>query len=143
MPLKLTLAVPTTGTYCTDMLFTHKWARSLKQQLLITVYRLPTKENKLPFSVSICSKKRKFAVSVSVCSKKTEVAVFHLRNSGNIETWAWRHRVGDMETWRHRHEAWESGNMETLVHGGMDIETWTWKHEHGDLKHGRENKSNR
>jgi hypothetical protein len=26
------------------------------QQLLIIIYRLPTKENKLPFSVSVCNK---------------------------------------------------------------------------------------
>jgi hypothetical protein len=27
----------------------------LKEQLLFTVYRLPTKEDKRPFSVSVCS----------------------------------------------------------------------------------------
>jgi hypothetical protein len=32
----------------------HKWARLLKQQSLITAYRLLTKENKLPFSISVC-----------------------------------------------------------------------------------------
>jgi hypothetical protein len=31
----------------------HRWARCLKQQTSFTVYRLPTKENKLPFSFSI------------------------------------------------------------------------------------------
>jgi hypothetical protein len=31
----------------------HRWARFLKQQTLITIYRLPTKENKLLFSVNI------------------------------------------------------------------------------------------
>jgi hypothetical protein len=30
----------------------HTWAHLLKQQTSITVYRLPTKENKIPFSVS-------------------------------------------------------------------------------------------
>ncbi len=50
----------------------------------------------------------------SICSKQTEVAVFrqfrfHLRNSGNMETW----RRGDMEPWRHRHG---------------DMETWTWRY---------------
>jgi hypothetical protein len=34
----------------------HRWARLPKQQSSITVYRLPTKGNKLPFSVSLCSK---------------------------------------------------------------------------------------
>ncbi len=44
-----------------------------------------------------------------------EVAVFHLRNSGNMETWTWKDENGDMETWRHRHETWK--------HGDMDMET--------------------
>jgi hypothetical protein len=41
----------------------HRWARLLKQQRSITVYRYssPTKENKLPFSVRF---------------KQTEVAIF-------------------------------------------------------------------
>jgi hypothetical protein len=30
--------------------YSHRWARLLKQQTLITVYHLPTKENKIPFS---------------------------------------------------------------------------------------------
>jgi hypothetical protein len=34
----------------------HRWARLLRQQTSITVYRLPTKKNKLPFSVSVGSK---------------------------------------------------------------------------------------
>jgi hypothetical protein len=34
----------------------HRWARLLEQQSPTTVYRLPTKENKLPFSVSDGSK---------------------------------------------------------------------------------------
>jgi hypothetical protein len=31
----------------------HRWAHLLKEQTLIMVHRLPTKKNKLPFSVSI------------------------------------------------------------------------------------------
>jgi hypothetical protein len=31
----------------------HRWTRLLKQQSSITAYRLPTKENKFPFSVSV------------------------------------------------------------------------------------------
>jgi hypothetical protein len=42
----------------------HRWALLLKQQLLIVVYRLPTKEKKLPFNVSVCSNKWKFAITV-------------------------------------------------------------------------------
>jgi hypothetical protein len=34
----------------------HRWARLLNQQSLITVYCLLTKENKLPFSIFLCSK---------------------------------------------------------------------------------------
>jgi hypothetical protein len=34
----------------------HRWARLLRQQTSITVYRLPTEKNKLPFSVSVGSK---------------------------------------------------------------------------------------
>jgi hypothetical protein len=32
--------------------YIHRWASLLKQQMSITLYRLPTKENKLPFHVS-------------------------------------------------------------------------------------------
>jgi hypothetical protein len=54
------------------------------------------------------------------------------RNSGNIETWTWRH--GDLETWRHRHgvremEKWRHGDMEARTYEDMD----TWKHGHGDM----------
>jgi hypothetical protein len=35
---------------------TYRWACLLEQQTSITVYRLPTKENKLLFPVSICRK---------------------------------------------------------------------------------------
>jgi hypothetical protein len=37
----------------------YRWARMLKQQSPITVYCLPTKENKLSFSVSVLAKKKK------------------------------------------------------------------------------------
>ncbi len=36
--------------------FQHRWTQLLKQQTSFTVYHLPTEENKLPFSVSVCSK---------------------------------------------------------------------------------------
>jgi hypothetical protein len=42
--------------------FDHRWVRLLEEQTSITIHRLPTKKNKLPFSV---------------CSKQTEVAIFH------------------------------------------------------------------
>ncbi len=36
--------------------YSHRWARLLTQQTSFTVYLLPTKENKLAFSVSVCCK---------------------------------------------------------------------------------------
>jgi hypothetical protein len=42
--------------------YSYRWACLLKQQSLITVSRLPTKENKLPFLFAV--KKQKFALSV-------------------------------------------------------------------------------
>ncbi len=130
-----------------------------KQQSLTTVYRLPTKENKLPYA----GNKRKIDVPFfrlqqttgSCCFLSvtfffctwvstevdfwipTEVWNFFSklvfpRNSGNIETWTWRH--GDLETWRHRHgvremEKWRHGDMEARTYEDMD----TWKHGHGDM----------
>jgi hypothetical protein len=45
------------------------WAHSLTQQTSITVYRLPTKENKRKFAVSVCSKQTGIAqFSVYICS---------------------------------------------------------------------------
>jgi hypothetical protein len=46
----------------------------LEQQSLITIYRLLTKENKLPFSLLFAENKLKFAISIF--SKLMEVAVF-------------------------------------------------------------------
>jgi hypothetical protein len=55
----------------------HRWAGLLTQQTSITVYRLPTKQNKLPFSLSICSKQMEvLPFQFSVCGKQTEVVVF-------------------------------------------------------------------
>jgi hypothetical protein len=42
--------------------FLHRWARWLTRQTLFTVYRLPTKESKLLFSVFVCSKQKEVAV---------------------------------------------------------------------------------
>jgi hypothetical protein len=54
----------------------HTWANLLKEQTSITVYRLPTKENKLAFSVFRFQKtKGGLPFPFSVCSKQTEVAV--------------------------------------------------------------------
>ncbi len=69
------------------------------------------------------------SIFISVCSRQIEVccflyrftehkrkmlfsvsSVFHKQNSGNVETWKWRHWDMEMETWRRRH-------------GDIDIET--------------------
>jgi hypothetical protein len=54
-----------------------------------TVYRLPTKENKLPFSVSICNKQTK------VCRFRFSFAANKQKLPFSVCT-----RVSD-ETWRH------------------------------------------
>jgi hypothetical protein len=102
----------------------HRWECFLKQQSSITIYHLPIKENKLPFSIS-------------VCSKQTEVCCFHFPFASNqfcfqfcgiLETW--RHGDENMETWRHRHETWRHGDMDM----DMDMERWrragmeAWRH---------------
>ncbi len=109
--------------------FVHRWARLLEQQSSITIYRWPTKKNKLPFSISVCSKQTEVAFSVS--------SFFHLRNSGNMETWRHGHRDMDMASWTWRHGNEHEGiDLKTLAwrhgHGDMDKEIWTWKHGHGD-----------
>jgi hypothetical protein len=66
---------------CSAVCFRHRWARLLKQQTSITVYRLSMKGNKLPFSVcrtqtEVCSfrfpyaanrRKLPFSVSSVIC----------------------------------------------------------------------------
>jgi hypothetical protein len=73
----------------------HRWAHLLKQQSLITVYRLHTKENKQPFYVSICS-------------KQTEVGCFRFPFAENKNRSYHFSSVpfsvcGILETWRHGH----------------------------------------
>jgi hypothetical protein len=112
--------------------YSHRWACLLKKQLSIIVYCLPTKENKLPFSVSVCSKQTKI-----FCFQKTKGS-FHFQLvlfsvCGNIEICTWIHEDmvtrrrgnGDMETLRHKH-----GDTDTWRK--RDMETWTWRH--GDIK---------
>jgi hypothetical protein len=74
--------------------------------------------------------------------------VFCLWNSGNMETWTWRHGGGDidMETWRWRHgdgvmeiEAWKHRGIKTWRNGDMetwryeDMERWRYQMENGSL----------
>ncbi len=81
------------------------------------------------FIVPVCSKQTDFCRwPFSVFKKQTEVGDFHLRNSGNVETWTWIH--GDMEKWSHGDggkETWKYGNMETWLHG--DMVTLTSRHQ--------------
>jgi hypothetical protein len=93
----------------------YRWARLLKQQSSITVYRLQTKENKRPFSVSACSSKQKFAISVFSLQQTNRSCRFPLvpfSVSGIPETL--RHEHGDMEKWIHGSmEKWRHKDMET------------------------------
>ncbi len=114
----------------------HRWARLLKQQSSITICRLPTKKNKLPFSASVCRKQMEvchFPLLIAANKRQpfSVTSVFRLRNSGNMETWrhgnieTWKH--GNMETWRHRYgeidmETFKQGEMETWRHGEMSME---------------------
>jgi hypothetical protein len=91
-----------------------------RQPSSITVYDLPTKENKLTVSVSVRSN-QKFAVSVFCLQKTREVAIFHLRNSRNVEIRTWRHGNGntDIETWNM--EKWRHGDIkQKMGNGSLD-----------------------
>jgi hypothetical protein len=99
-----------------------RWAHFLEKQLSITVYSLPTKENKCLFSVSFCSKQIEFVVSVFRLQKTNRNCSFPLvlfSVWGIPETW--RHGRGDKETWRH-------GDMVTK----RDMDSW--RHSHGDME---------
>ncbi len=67
------------------MTFHHRWASLLKQQKSITVYRLSTKENKLPVSVfHLQETNGSSPFPFSVCSKQMEVAVFRQLRFQNL-----------------------------------------------------------
>jgi hypothetical protein len=62
-------------------IFRHRCARLLKQQNSITVYCLPTKGNKLPFSVFVCSKQTevcRFRFLFAANKRKLPFSVFPL-----------------------------------------------------------------
>ncbi len=59
--LYLWVSLATVYRKCVHVRVTHWWAHLLKKQTSITVHRLLTKENKLPFSI---------------CRKQTEVVIF-------------------------------------------------------------------
>jgi hypothetical protein len=64
----------------------HRRSRLRKQQLLITVYRLLTKENNFRFPVS--ANIRKFAVSIFRLQQHFSLVPFSVR--GIPEAWRWR-----------------------------------------------------
>ncbi len=89
----------------------------LKQQSFITVYRLPTKKNKLQFPFA--AKKKKFALSIFLKQQTNTSCRFPLDYFPFAEFW--KHEDMDMETWR-------NVDIETWRYGHGDIETWTWRH---------------
>ncbi len=54
----------------------HRWACLLNQQQSITVYHLPTKENKLPFPFCLQQTNGSLPFPIFACSKQREVALF-------------------------------------------------------------------
>ncbi len=67
------------GVYaCSTIAYTNTIEGTAEKQSLITIYRLLTVKNKLPFSISVRNKKRKFAISVFCLQQRTEVVVFRL-----------------------------------------------------------------
>ncbi len=113
----------------------HRCAHLLRQQSSITVYRLSAKENKLPFSVSVCSKQTpvwRFCFPFTATNgSRFPLVPFNVYGIPE----KWRHGHGGMETWRHCDSEtwrWRHGNMEawTWRHGEMK----TWRHGHVDIK---------
>ncbi len=100
----------------------HRWAHLLKQQSSITIYRLLTKENKLPFSAN----KRKFAVFVFHLQQTNwscffplvsfPFVVFQKHGDGHMEKW----RHGEMESWRQEDMEMENRKLKprwfSLIH---------------------------
>jgi hypothetical protein len=54
----------------------HRWARLLRQQKSVTIYRLTSKVNKLPLSV--CRNKGKVAISIFLLQQTNESCCFRL-----------------------------------------------------------------
>jgi uncharacterized protein HemY len=103
-----------------------QWARLLKQQLLITVDRLPTKETNFRFPFPFAANKRKVAVAVFLL---VPFSVYRIPETWrHIKPWRhgdMRHRDMEMETWKHgdidmRHGKWGNGDMEIWRHGDME-----------------------
>jgi hypothetical protein len=75
------------------MYYGHRWACLLRQQSSITVYCLPTKENKRPFSVSVCSKQTKvFFFRLQKTNGSCHFQLVPLRNYQNVDVETWTRR---------------------------------------------------
>ncbi len=102
------------------------------QKFAVYVFRLLKTNGSLLFRFSVCRKQRevcRFRFPFAENKRKLPFSVrsfICLRNSGNVETWAWRHEY--METWRH-------GVMVTWRWRPGDMEIWTWRQqtENGSL----------
>jgi hypothetical protein len=81
-----------------------------------SVFRFHMKQTEVCFFSFPLAANNGFPFSVS--------SVFRLPNSGDMETWTWRHEV--LETKKHEDI--------DIRHGVIDMETWTWRHRHGDLE---------
>jgi hypothetical protein len=66
----------------------HRRSRLLKQQLLITVYRLKNKENNFRFPFPFSANIRKFAISIFRLQQHFSLVPFSVR--GIPEAWRWR-----------------------------------------------------
>jgi hypothetical protein len=83
--------------------------------MFVFCFRLQQTKEVCHFHLPCAENKQKLLFSVSF--------IFRSQNSGNVETWTWRHGEGNMETWKH-------GNMETWKRGDVK----TQRHGHGDIK---------
>ncbi len=110
-----------------------RWSHLLKQQSSITAYHLPTKENKLPFFIFICSKQTEvchFHFPFAANRQKLRFPLVLFSICGIPETWGHGHGIIEMETEKHGDIDMRHGNREKwrFEHGDMEMETWTLRH---------------
>jgi hypothetical protein len=124
----------------------------------VTIYPLPTKENRRPFSLSVCRKQTevcRFHFPFAENKWKLPFPLVPLYGCGIQETWRHGHGDTDIETWRLRHGYgrhgdgdMDMGDMEIKTgryrrgDGDVEMETWrwrrgdveTWRHGHMDME---------
>ncbi len=63
-----------------DWDYRRRWSRLLTQQTSCTICRLPTKENKIPFSISVCSKPTEVCrfrfPCIYICTENGNIYIF-------------------------------------------------------------------